>query len=338
MKTNTHRNAAHDMVQDPDTPEFSPAPPPETPADAQDNAVEEHDNSDVPAVSSPPAPAIVPVGDIDQQSIPSLVEPLERALETASNFGEVKQVRDHAEVLRVWLSKVNAGVQAQNRIAEIKIRAERRMGEELRKLEKAKGGGDQRSDHRSHDAIGGPATLAELGINKSQSSRWQTLASVPDVDFEQFISKVGDSGGELTTAAMLQFARRRKREDEPPGGPGNSRKRGGPAVPNSPKDGADGGSQWVIGILQAMGILAEAAFAPPEMPNCDRITDLVREVFHLLAPTFLKISIPKKRRTRLVTLLRDRCGYKDFVDQMQGSWAKADATATERQSDIFSDH
>jgi hypothetical protein len=53
----------------------------------------------------------------------------------------------------------------------VEPQAERRMGEMLRETEdkRAKGGGDQKSDHRLHTVIGDPdkPTLAELGENVS---------------------------------------------------------------------------------------------------------------------------------------------------------------------------
>ena len=42
----------------------------------------------------------------------------------------------------------------------------------LREMEKNPGGGD----HRSHDVTGGPPTLADLGIEKTASHRWQVMA------------------------------------------------------------------------------------------------------------------------------------------------------------------
>lgn len=61
---------------------------------------------------------------------------------------------------------------------QIKIRAERRAGEMLKKAEKNEGG--RPTENPSHDATGFiPPTLTELGISKDQSSRWQLEAEIP---------------------------------------------------------------------------------------------------------------------------------------------------------------
>ena len=52
---------------------------------------------------------------------------------------------------------------AERQCCEIRLRAERKAGELLAAMDKAKGGGDQRSEHRSHDTTSGPPTLADLG-------------------------------------------------------------------------------------------------------------------------------------------------------------------------------
>jgi hypothetical protein len=68
----------------------------------------------------------------------------------------------------------HASLEMQNQAAEIKIRAERRIGEMLEERESAQG---QRTDLvTSCDEV---PTLTDLGINRMQSSRWQLSASVP---------------------------------------------------------------------------------------------------------------------------------------------------------------
>ncbi len=62
----------------------------------------------------------------------------------------------------------------QNRCAEIKLRAERRAGEVLAETEKHPAGRPARN--RLHDATNSPQ-LADLGITKMQSHRWQAVAA-----------------------------------------------------------------------------------------------------------------------------------------------------------------
>jgi len=59
--------------------------------------------------------------------------------------------------------------------ARMKLRSERRAGEMLAGMDKAKGGGDQKSDHRCNNVTGDNPTLSEIGITKRQSSDWQNI-------------------------------------------------------------------------------------------------------------------------------------------------------------------
>jgi hypothetical protein len=66
---------------------------------------------------------------------------------------------------------------AVNASAEIKVRAERRMGEELAKAELGQG---RRTDLVVRDDQVAKPTLAEIGISKDQSSRYQHLAAIAE--------------------------------------------------------------------------------------------------------------------------------------------------------------
>lgn len=112
------------------------------------------------------------------------------ALAQAKRVDEVKAVRDRAEAARAYAR------QAKNRelevdAAEIRIRAERRLGELLaaqKSLPREQGGGmatggdAQRTRFRK--VTESPVTLSELGIDKKLSSRAQALAAVPERRFE----------------------------------------------------------------------------------------------------------------------------------------------------------
>jgi hypothetical protein len=84
------------------------------------------------------------------------------------------------------MRQVGENLEMQNWCAEIKIRAERRAGELLQELDKHKGG--RPPENPSHDQRGFPSTLDDLGISYDQSSRYQTIASLPVVEFETHVA------------------------------------------------------------------------------------------------------------------------------------------------------
>jgi hypothetical protein len=102
----------------------------------------------------------------------------------------------------------------QNQVAEVKTRTERRAGELLRDMEKHAG-------QLLRGAMGPreqAATLDDMGISKNQSSRWQTIASIPEDEFESSIELIKVADKELTSAEFLDFGkyllRIREREDK----------------------------------------------------------------------------------------------------------------------------
>jgi hypothetical protein len=121
---------------------------------------------DGPEIVTCPNQSATAIAPVPVANCHSLIEPLERSLQNARTFEEVKEYRDQAESLRVLMRNRNTSLEDQNKATTVKIRAERRLGNELSALQKAKGGGDRRSDHRSHDATGGLPTLADLGIRR----------------------------------------------------------------------------------------------------------------------------------------------------------------------------
>jgi hypothetical protein len=134
-------------------------------------------------------------------------------LELAATIDEVKKIRDKAEALRQYAKQSRLSLDMQNRCAEIRIRAERRAGDMLKEMEKHPPGPIPVKD-RLHDATNLPPRLDDLGISKSQSSRWQAIASIPEEDFEERVESLKVSGRELTSSEMLSLAGFLRREQE----------------------------------------------------------------------------------------------------------------------------
>lgn len=86
---------------------------------------------------------------------------------------------------------------------EIKVRAERRCGELLASTERARPEDNLKCGPKSHDATTGP-TLADMGLTKDESSRYQQLAAMPAEHFETAVATAKATVGTVTSAHMLR--------------------------------------------------------------------------------------------------------------------------------------
>ena len=127
------------------------------------------------------------------------------ALIQAKNIDEVKDIRDKAEAMRAYVKQAGDSSEMQNMCAEIKLRAERRLGEMLGETEKNPGG--RPTKNLSHDTTGINPTLPEMGITRDQSSRWQSIAQLPEETFEEYLAEKIKAKEEITTADVLRLAK-----------------------------------------------------------------------------------------------------------------------------------
>ncbi|MFL5253255.1 MAG: hypothetical protein ACJ8AI_10240 [Rhodopila sp.] len=126
-----------------------------------------------------------------------------QAIAAAYEVDEVKDIRDKARAIEVYARQAR-NIEAERRACEIRLRAERRCGQLLAEREKARGVLKQGDTlPQSQPATTGPETLSDLGISKTQSSRWQKLAAIPDQEFEATFSQPGKptTNGLITTHA-----------------------------------------------------------------------------------------------------------------------------------------
>ena len=127
------------------------------------------------------------------------------ALQEASTVDEVKDIRDQAEAVAAYARQAR-DTELIQRATEIKVRAERRAGQMLAEMPKRDGGQAMRAKALSHDATELPPTLDDMGITRSDSSRWQKLAGISDEKFEAAVAAAKDAAGQVTTATMLRAA------------------------------------------------------------------------------------------------------------------------------------
>jgi hypothetical protein len=132
-----------------------------------------------------------------------------RLLVDMHTIHEVRAIAHLAEAARMSARQARLGLEAQNESAETKLRAQRRLGQLLSSQPKQDGGDAARFHWHPETKV--PARLADLGISKIQSSRYQAVARLPDATFEQYVAEIRQQGRadgktELTSAGALQLA------------------------------------------------------------------------------------------------------------------------------------
>jgi hypothetical protein len=128
-----------------------------------------------------------------------------RALAEAHRVDEAKDIRDKAVAMQVYARQAKDR-QLIEHATEIRLRAERRAGELLAEMEKNKGAIPGKTGRKGRPVLDPTPKLADLGISKDQSSRWQALAGLPEQQFEDKVSRATD-----TAVALIDAPPRGKR-------------------------------------------------------------------------------------------------------------------------------
>jgi N6-adenosine-specific RNA methylase IME4 len=141
------------------------------------------------------------------------VRPAFKALAEAGSIGDVKDVRDRAAAAEAYAREAK-NRELMDHAVEVRLTAERKAGEMLREMaergEREGRGGDRRSKSRETTLV----SLADLGLTKHQSARWQKLAELDDGAFLERLAEARAAAWAAIelTAAERQAEKRERRE------------------------------------------------------------------------------------------------------------------------------
>jgi N6-adenosine-specific RNA methylase IME4 len=139
--------------------------------------------------------------------ITPLYDDAERALAKLHRVDEVKDIRDKAVAMQCY------ALQAKDttlivKATDIRMRAERRAGELLAEM-KERGERRQSKDTLARGRNAQPRDvpkLSDLGVSKTQSSRWQRLAALDAATFESRVKRASTDAYDRITGRFLKEA------------------------------------------------------------------------------------------------------------------------------------
>jgi hypothetical protein len=160
------------------------------------------------------------------RSVPDLRSVMEMA---AVAKDAARRAAKLAEARRLCADVVEAANEAANDAAAIRNEAQARAGELLKSMaedgRRAERGRPEKMSQAATFSDAGPeadegeadqpdppapaATLDELGVSRSESSRWQQVAAVPADVRREYVEETKAEKGEVSTAGLLRYARER---------------------------------------------------------------------------------------------------------------------------------
>jgi N6-adenosine-specific RNA methylase IME4 len=133
------------------------------------------------------------------------IDAARKALAEAHSVADVKDLRDKAAAMQRYLQQRDGSKEAAFFAGELKLRAERKLGSLLEGTVKA--GGDAKFRTLHAERIDLPPD-----ISYTQSHRWQTVAALPEEDFDAYLADVKKHDDAPTTQAVYTLARKREQQ------------------------------------------------------------------------------------------------------------------------------
>lgn len=132
--------------------------------------------------------------------------------QAANQLMQIQSIEQGTEYLskvkgiEAWAKAEKQDAQMMTLIAEQKLRTQRILGNLIKQGQEA---GEIQTKGQPKKEMSNASTLSEIGITRDQSRTYQSIASIPEPAFNEFIeqkkAEVQEKAAELTTAGMLRF-------------------------------------------------------------------------------------------------------------------------------------
>lgn len=140
------------------------------------------------------------------------VEKARQFLAQSISVDEVRDVADKAKAVSLYLRSRNASIESQNDAAEIRLRAERRLGELTKDMDQAERGRPEKNSPKARE-ISKTENLKAAGIRSQDASKWERLADIPEKKFDKLIEETRAKGERITSSAPLKLVRNEAKAD-----------------------------------------------------------------------------------------------------------------------------
>ena len=132
------------------------------------------------------------------------------ALAEAKRVDEVKSIRDKAIAMQAYARQAKDTALIEY-ATEIRMRAERRAGELLAEMKKNQGAVPGKTGRKGKPVLDTKPKLSDLGVSKTQSSRWQALAAIPQTQFEEVVADARSKVDRVVRNAVREAKTRQRR-------------------------------------------------------------------------------------------------------------------------------
>ena len=154
--------------------------------------------------------ALEPTETEPGQLVPQLTA-ARQLLDEARTAEDFLKARFTSIGLQHLLKASSAAFDLQQAAMEIRVRAERALGNALLQVERSKGGRPPENSLHAENSFHAETSLQEsissLGINSTEAWRWQEYAKIPDARLSGFFEDCKLTHREITSKALLHLAK-----------------------------------------------------------------------------------------------------------------------------------